>query len=165
MTVLRKIPQPLVHHSGAENSPIQAIATTNADGLKVLALFQRPGAQSMTKLLSVTEVRDLWPDPKPSIKTLKKLALTHRCCVKVGRSYGFRQEDVDRLLSIICSASTETRSHRSGMYAAPSPDGGYAKALELATGGKRKRTGDRETQNSMTDFRSGWSNLRLGAKR
>lgn len=52
------------------------------------------------KLFSVSEVREIWPDPKPTERALKTLAKTYGCCRVLGRAFGFTQDDVDTLLDL-----------------------------------------------------------------
>jgi hypothetical protein len=118
----------------------------------------------MTRLLSVTEVRDLWPDPKPTAKAIKRLAREHNCCRKIGRAVGFTESDVQQLLAA-CSSSTAIKSHRTGMYAAPSPDGGYAKVRKRLIEDGRKRTVAREMANFLTHSDFGSNRPLRGVKR
>jgi hypothetical protein len=118
----------------------------------------------MSKLLSIAEVRELWPDPKPTEKALKRLAKSTGCCRKLGRAIGFTESDVQQLLSACCD-SPETKSHRTGMSVARSPDAAYAKALELVNAHSRRHTEENVTPNYTLLSRLARKNQRHGAKR
>jgi hypothetical protein len=119
----------------------------------------------MTRLLSVTEVRDMWPDPKPTLKALKRLAKDSGLWIKVGRAIGLPEKDLDRFLAHLCSSSTAIRSRHFGMYAAPSPDAAYAKAQKLLTEAKQRRIEERGIQTYTTLLRSDARKLARGLKR
>jgi hypothetical protein len=119
----------------------------------------------MTKLLSVQEVRDLWPDPKPTLKALKRLAKDSGLWIKVGRAIGLPEKDLDRFLAHLCSSSTETPRVHTGMYAAPSPDVASVKAQKLLTEAKQRRIAEKETPNYSPRYRLGRVVPLHGAKR
>lgn len=118
----------------------------------------------MSKLLSIDEVRALWPDPKPTEKALKRLAKSTGCCRKLGRAIGFTEADVNALLAS-CSSSTETRKARTGTSVAPSPDAAYAKAQALMTEARRKRSVEKGIQSSTALLHLASNALLRGAKR
>jgi hypothetical protein len=107
----------------------------------------------------------MWPDPKPTLKALKRLAKDSGLWIRVGRAIGLPEKDLDRFLAHLCSSSTATPRVRTGMYAAPSPGAAYAKALELLIVRKQKPSDERMTRDYMNKQSSEWNARLRGAKR
>jgi hypothetical protein len=118
------------------------------------------------KLLSLPQITALFPkNAKPAEKKIRALVKSSRYCIKIGRKLYIRAEDVDSFLASLCSSSTETKSHRSGMYAAPSPDAAYAKAQKLLIELRRKRFAESGTRDYMNSLRLDTKERLRGAKR
>jgi hypothetical protein len=125
--------------------------------------FGRDGAEM--KLLSLPQITALFPkNAKPAEKKIRGLVKSSRYCIKIGRKLYIRAEDVDSFLASLCSSSTETPRVRSGMYAAPSPDGGYAKVRKRLIEDGRKRVA-REMANFLTHSDFGSNRPLRGVKR